>query len=90
MSTVEVPVDERRQEAIDRLKRRSEFWTHLAAYLVINAVIVLVWFMTTPEGFFWPVFPLTGWGIGVFFHGVETFRRPFTEEQIRREMTRVS
>jgi hypothetical protein len=89
MSTVETLTEDRRHEAIERLKKRSEFWTHLAAYLLVNATIVIVWFMTTPGGFFWPVFPLAGWGIGLFFHGMETFRRPFSEEQIHREMARL-
>jgi hypothetical protein len=28
-------------------------------------VIVLVWFVTSSGGFFWPVFPMLVWGIGV-------------------------
>jgi hypothetical protein len=80
--------DQLRAEAVERLKKRSEFWTHLAAYVLVNAVIITVWFAAAGGGLFWPMFPLLGWGIGLFFHGMDTFRRPFTEKRIRREMNR--
>jgi hypothetical protein len=35
------------------------------------------------------MFPLAGWGIGLFFHGMDVFRRPVSEERIRREMSRL-
>lgn len=88
MSTDDTPAADRRSRAVERLRKRSEFWTHLAVYVLINAMLVLVWFFTSGS-FFWPVFPLVGWGIGLFFHGVDTFRRPFSEERIRREMDRM-
>jgi hypothetical protein len=81
---------ELRQQAIERLEKRSEFWGHLAVYLVVNALIVTVWFLVADGGFFWPLFPLFGWGIGLFFHAVDVFRRPYSEERIRREMDRLS
>jgi hypothetical protein len=81
--------DQRRQLAIKRLEKRSEFWTHLAAYLLVNAVILMVWYVAAGGGFFWPIFPLLGWGIGVFFHGMDVFRRPLTEDRIRRELDRM-
>lgn len=90
MSMLDTREEQLRDEAIDRLKKRSEFWTHLAAYLFINAVIITVWFAVSGAGFFWPMFPLLGWGIGLFFHGWDTFRRPFSEERIRREMQRMN
>jgi hypothetical protein len=90
MTTIQPGTEERRLQAVERLRKRSEFWTHLAAYVVVNAVIVLVWYVATPDVFFWPVIPLAGWGIGLFFHAVETFRRPFSEDRIRREMDRLA
>ena len=40
-------------------------------------------------GFFWPVFPILGWGIGLFFHGWETYSEPLSEERIDREVERL-
>jgi hypothetical protein len=84
MSTVDKRNQELRGQAIERLKKRSEFWTHLAGYLVVNTLIIAVWFIVADGGFFWPIFPLAGWGIGLFFHGMDVFRRPYSEERIRR------
>ena len=78
-----------RERAIQRLEKRSEFWTHLSAYVLINGMLVTIWFLASGEGLFWPVFPILGWGIGLFFHAIETFRRPYTEDRIRREMDRL-
>jgi 2TM domain len=89
MSTVETREVELRREAIERLKERSDFWNHLAAYLLFNALIITVWIAVADGGFFWPIFPLAVWGIGLFFHGVDVFRRPFSDERIRREMNRL-
>ena len=90
MATVETRDAELRERALDRLKKRSEFWTHFAAYALVNALLITVWFAVSGgEAFFWPVFPLAGWGIGLFFHAVDTFRRPYSEDRIRREMSRL-
>jgi hypothetical protein len=78
----------RRDEAIKRLKAKREFWSHLVAYLVVNAMLVGIW-AVTGLGYFWPVWPLLGWGVGLILHAWETFfRRPISEEEIRREMDR--
>ena len=37
---------------------------HALAYVMVNLLLVAVWFVTG-AGFFWPVFPLFGWGIGM-------------------------
>ena len=52
----------------------------------MNALLVGIWVVTGAE-FFWPVFPLLGWGIGLGFHAWDTYRvgEP-TERQIQREM----
>jgi hypothetical protein len=79
-----------REEAIQRLKKKSDFHVHLMVYVVVNGVLVLIWALTG-FGFFWPMFPILGWGIGLFFHAFDTYRRPQpTEDQIGREMRRLS
>jgi hypothetical protein len=45
--------------------------------------LVLYW-----AGFFWPIFPIAGWGIGVAANAWDVFgREPVTEERIQREMS---
>jgi len=79
-----------REEAIQRLRKKSEFHIHLTVYLLVNAGLVLIWALTW-RGFFWPVFPVFGWGIGLAFHAWDTYRRPEpTEERIAREVRRLT
>jgi 2TM domain len=77
--------DRLRQMAVERLKKRSEFGAHLLAYVLVNTFFVAIW-AVTGAGFFWPVFPILGWGIGVAFNAWDVYRRPPTEERIRREI----
>ena len=56
--------------------------------MLFNALIVMVWYLTGAE-FFWPIFPLAIWGIGLLFHAIDVFRRPISEDRIRREMERL-
>jgi membrane protease YdiL (CAAX protease family) len=88
MTTLDTHDDQLRAEALEQLRKRSEFWAHLAAYLLVNTFLVAIWFIAG-AGFFWPMFPLFGWGIGLFFHAWDVFRRPPSEEQIRREIKRL-
>jgi hypothetical protein len=43
-----------------------------------------------PPDFFWPVFPIVGWGIGLFFHARATFwTGRYSEDRIQREMDKL-
>jgi hypothetical protein len=78
--------DELRRRAVKRLRAKAGFWTHLVVYLAVNAFLVTIWFFTG-TGFFWPIFPIAGWGIGVAANAWDVFgREPVTEERIQREM----
>ena len=44
----------------------------------------------TNGSYFWPFWPLAGWGIGLAIHAWETFRSPISESAIQREMQRGS
>jgi 2TM domain len=77
--------DRLRQMAVERLKRRTEFGAHLLAYVLVNTFIVAIWALTS-DGFFWPIFPILGWGIGLALNAWDVYRRPPTEERIRREI----
>jgi hypothetical protein len=78
-----------RAKAIERLERRREFWAHVACYVLVNGGLLVIWAMTG-AGFFWPVIPIIGWGIGLFFHGWDTFSGNPKEGRIRREMERLA
>ncbi len=50
------------------------FRTHLTVYLVVNAFLIAVW-AASGGGYFWPIWPILGWGIGVWSHAAAV-RRP--------------
>jgi hypothetical protein len=78
-----------RKRAVQRLQKQAEFRTHLVIFLATNALLVAIWW-TTGTAFFWPVFPIFGWGIGLVAHGWEAYGpdRP-TEKRIRAEMDKL-
>lgn len=81
--------DELREQAIQRLKKKRDFKTHLVIYFVVNAFLVVIWAVTS-AGFFWPIFPILGWGIGVVANAWDVYgRKPISEDEIRREADRL-
>ena len=56
-------------------KARRGFSIHLAAYLVVNALLIGVNFATSTK-YLWFVWPLLGWGIGILAHALATFALP--------------
>jgi hypothetical protein len=78
-----------RERALTQIRKKHEFHAHVAAYVLVNALLVAIYFLTDPGGFFWPVFPILGWGIGLFFHGWDVYSAPPTEQRIRKEMARL-
>jgi 2TM domain len=79
-----------RDKAIKQLKKQRDFRSHLLVYVLVNTLLVVIWVMTDPHGFFWPVFPIAGWGIGVIMNGWDVYgRQEITEEDIHQEMDRL-
>lgn len=80
--------DQRHTDALKRLKAKRDFRNHLAAYVIVNAMLVVVWVLAG-GGYFWPGWVLAGWGIGVAFNAYGVYlERPITEADIQREMDR--
>jgi len=76
-----------RERAVKRLKKRRDFYGHVLVYLLVNAFLIVIWAVTTPGGFFWPVFPLVGWGIGVVMNAWDVYvAEEVSEDRIQREM----
>lgn len=87
---VDPQYEELRQRAITRLKKRSDFRGHVLVYTLVNAFLVTIWAMTNLHGFFWPVFPIVGWGIGVVMNAWDVYRNDEIDEmRIREEIERL-
>ena len=49
-------------------KAERSFGAHLTTYVLVMALLIGIWALTTPFGYFWPEWPMLGWGIGVVAH----------------------
>jgi hypothetical protein len=80
--------EERRVAAVKRLKDKRDFRSHVAAYVLVNALLIAIWAFSG-GGYFWPIWVIIGWGIGLAFNAWAVyFERPITEDDIRNEMER--
>ncbi len=78
-----------RELALDRLKKQADFKLHAMIYLLVNGFLVVIWWMTGMP-FFWPIFPIFGWGIGVAANWWDAYLRAVpTEVEINREMAKL-
>ncbi|MBV8990113.1 MAG: 2TM domain-containing protein [Solirubrobacterales bacterium] len=69
-----------------QLQRWRDFLSHVTAYVVVNAIFIALW-AKRGRGFFWPAYPLIGWGLGLSFqHLNEVIRGPITEDQVQRRL----
>ena len=81
--------DPLREEAIARLKKKRDFATHVVVYVLVNAFLVAIWAATGAD-FFWPIFPILGWGIGLGANAWDVYgRKPISEGEIEKEMSRL-
>ena len=45
----------------------EDFRSHLRAFIAVQLLLVSIWALTG-MGYFWPIWPFLGWGIGVLSH----------------------
>ncbi len=57
---------------LPRKNPKIYFFTHLFLYLFFNLIIFVINFITMRDKW-WFIYPLIGWGMGVFFHWVWIF-----------------
>jgi len=81
--------------AIRRLRAKHTFRIHLLVYLAINALLIAIWAglgssVSIPglsPTFFWPIFPILGWGLGLAIQGYTAYYGGGpSEDEIEREM----
>jgi hypothetical protein len=79
-----------RRRAEKRVKARQEFWEHLTIYIAVNTLLwgiyVVSLFATQEIHFPWPIFPMMGWGLGLFFHALDVFWTNSRHREINHEL----
>ncbi len=63
-----------RQQQYERARKRVQqlkgFYAHLTAYVLVNALLVV---LSIASGEPWSFWPLLGWGIGILAHALTVF-----------------
>jgi hypothetical protein len=84
---VEPEATPEREAARKRIQKRRNLQGGFVAYVVINAFLVGVWFLTG-GGYFWPAWVMAAWGVGMLFGLWDYYRGPITEADIDHELGR--
>ncbi len=63
-----------RLKSKERLRYQMGFKLHLIPYLVVSIFLIFLNLKTTPR-YFWSVFPVSGWGLGVIMHAVCIYKK---------------
>lgn len=75
ISVMETTYNYNEQTAYDRAKDRVEklkgFYANLISYCCVIPILIVINLSTSSFQWFW--FPMLGWGMGLTFHGLETF-----------------
>ncbi len=63
-------------EAEDAKPSAKAEWRRSFTTWAIFAVFFVILWVATGAGYFWPIFPILGWGVGVAVSGVQAYSRP--------------
>jgi hypothetical protein len=89
MESAMPPQGELREQAIRSLRKKHRLRRHAFIYVAVNAFLIGIW-AVTGAGFFWPVFPILGWGIGLAANAWDVYgHREISEDAISREAERL-
>ncbi len=79
-----------REQAKEKWHKRCKrgFYQHLLAYVLVNGFLVTINLMT--GGYFWAIWPMLGWGLGLTFDATATFfpNERKLDQHIRRKARR--
>lgn len=84
--------DSRDNELWQIAKRRAAFKISLFTYVVVNSLLVAIWYFTSGyHTYFWPIWPILGWGLGIStqyfraYHGADIFSAQKEYEKIKNQ-----
>ncbi|MDQ1186907.1 2TM domain-containing protein [Agrobacterium larrymoorei] len=70
-----IAVDSREAEealAFERVRKIKKFYLHVAQYVLVIAMLVVINLVTSPH-YFWAIWPALGWGVALAMNGMTTF-----------------
>ena len=78
-----------------RIKIKRELYTHIAAYILVNLFLIFIYLITTGFDFkqyFWPMWVLAGWGLGLLFHIFEAIQElnfKYNVKAVNKELAKI-
>ncbi|MGE5108991.1 MAG: 2TM domain-containing protein [Sphingobacteriales bacterium] len=68
-------IDDKDQKLWNIAKARAGFKTHFTVYIVVMALLWLIWILSGGVNIHpWPIYPTIGWGIGVLFNYLAVYK----------------
>ncbi|KQM33403.1 XRE family transcriptional regulator [Rhizobium sp. Leaf68] len=58
--------------AFERVRKIKKFYLHVAQYVLVIAMLVVINLVTSPH-YFWAIWPALGWGVALAMNGMTTF-----------------
>jgi hypothetical protein len=87
--------DSLRSRAEERVDKKIKFYRNLQAYIIVNALLAIINALFSPE-FWWVMFPVFFWGIGVLVDFLKAFvfidnfdSDDYRERKIQEEMDKL-
>ena len=83
-----------RQRAEERVDGKIKFYRNFISYVIINSILAVINWLFTPD-FWWVLFPVFFWGIGVLVDFLKAFVFPdhynesYRERKIQEEMEKL-
>jgi len=78
-------MDKVRDDKLWRIaKKRAAFKVLFLVYVVMNGMLVALWYFANgSQSYFWPIWPILGWGLGVLYQYVDAYlgNTLFSEEK---------
>lgn len=80
-----------REQAIARVKAKDSLRSVAGSWVVVTIVVLVVYFVTTPGGYFWPIWPILGVGFAVASSAWSVYRMGHDnrEARIQAEIDRI-
>ena len=89
--TTQMSEEEIRKLATQRVRAKKGFYSHLIVYILVNSMLIAIWYFTGTR-YFWPMWVLLFWGIGVIVNAVTTFARfdiGWEKREVAKEIERI-
>lgn len=75
-------------QAALQIQRWRDFGSQVFAYVIGNSVFVIIW-AAQGKGFFWPIYPLLVWGLGLSAqHFSVVIRGQITDEDVQHSLNK--